>query len=361
VAEHTVKDLMKAKVSAVFILALIVLAGVIVAIYPRIPTPPSDPPHPAVEYSYSTPQPHRSEPQPTPPVEPAAPAVAPTAPLPPSTPSVAGSSRLDRLNQIREEFRTLAGGPVTNALQAARSIIDPTERETALLTLVTEWTHGELRPPQQRAGAIAALGLEAGLGLELAANPELALLWANEMTEGPGRRAIVREVAVRLVGSDPAAAFALNEQLPTEERRNFIGSLFAAWGSADTEAAMKWAGQMPDPAARDEALRAIRTTAPVGIGAALRVADGYPVINDLVPGAPAELSGQIRPGDRIVALAQGDNSFIDAHNVPLEKIVEMVRGAPNTILQIQVVSADAPPSSAPRTVAILRDQIKFKR
>jgi hypothetical protein len=39
----------------------------------------------------------------------------------------------------------------------------------------------------------------------------------------------------------------------------------------------------------------------------------------------------------------------------------MVRGAPNTILQLQVMAADAPPNSPPRTVAILRDQVKFKK
>jgi hypothetical protein len=353
---------MKTKLTAVFILAAIVLAAVIVAVYPRSQPLSVDLPQPEVKFS--APQPHPSEtiseavPEPPAPVAAEVPALA-SRPHPVA--AAASTNKLERLNQIREGFRTMAAGDPTNALHAAKLIADPTERETALLTLVTEWTHGELRSPFQRAEAIASFGLEAGLGLELAGNPELATLWANEMTQGPGRRALLRETALRMVGSDPAAAFALTEQLPPEERANFAGSLFAGWGSTDTDAAFKWAAQLPDPAARDAAVQAIRTTAPVGIGTALRMEDGYPVINELVPGAPAELSGQIRRGDRIVALAQGDNSFIDAHNLPLDKIVAMVRGAPNTILQLQVMAADAPPNSPPRTVAILRDQVKFKK
>jgi carboxyl-terminal processing protease len=89
--------------------------------------------------------------------------------------------------------------------------------------------------------------------------------------------------------------------------------------------------------------------------------DGYAVVNQLFPGTPAELSGQIHPGDRIVALAQGDNAFVDAHDLKLEKIVDMIRGAPNTTLQLQVLAGDAGPGSAPRTISILRNQVKFKR
>jgi len=91
-------------------------------------------------------------------------------------------------------------------------------------------------------------------------------------------------------------------------------------------------------------LAAIRTVAPVGIGAALAIKDGYPVINQLIPGTPAQLSGQLQPGDSdFVALAQGDNSFVDMHSVALSDVVNMVRGTPGTSIQLQVLPADAPP------------------
>src|SRR4029077_18507799 len=141
-----------------------------------------------------------------------------------------------------------AGGDKTNALRAAKLIKDETERETALLTLVTEWTQGELSPPRLRAQRIAALGLEAGLGIELGNHPELALLWANELTEGPGRAAVLQETARHVVGSDPNAAFALSQMIPHADRQNFSDALFANWAGKDTAAAIQWADQLADPA-----------------------------------------------------------------------------------------------------------------
>jgi hypothetical protein len=278
-----------------------------------------------------------------------------------SDPLAGVTNTLERLNRIRQSFVALAAGNPTNALRAAKDLTNGTERETALLALVTQWTQGHLSSPQERAYYISTYGIEAGLGIELANNPDLALLWANELTEGAGRAAVLRRTAASLVNSDPTAAFALGDQLPPEEQRNFLDAVFAGWGGSDTDAALKYADQIQDPAERDAAIAAIRTTAPVGIGAALSIQDGYAVINQLFPGTPAELSGQIHPGDRIVALAQGDNAFIDARGMPLKDIVDMVRGAPNTTLQLQLLASDAGPDAAPRTVSILRNQLKFRR
>ncbi len=284
-------------------------------------------------------------------------------PAVPSAPAElpSGTNKLERLNKIRETFVTLASGNPTNALRAAKQLKDDNERETALLALVTQWTQGHLSPAQDRAHYISSYGIEAGLGVELADNPELAVLWANELTEGAGRAAVLRRTAATLVGSDPSAAFALGDQLPAEEQRAFLDAVFAGWGASDTDAALKYADQLQDPAQHDAAINAIRTMAPVGIGAALSIQDGYAVVNQLIPGTPAELSGQIHPGDRIVALAQGDGAFVDARGVPLKDIVDMVRGAPNTTLQLQLLGADAGPDASPRVVTILRDQLRFKR
>ena len=274
---------------------------------------------------------------------------------------VPAAGRLERLTQIREQFRVLAAGAPKAAMDAAKQLTDETERETALLTLVTEWTHGYLRRPDERAQAIAQYGLEAGLGMELAKNPELAMLWANELTEGSNRAALLGQIANGMVRSDTAAAFGLSDSIAPEDRRQFFNSLYAGWATQDTAAALQSAEQLDDPALRDAVLQAIRGVAPVGIGAAVSMQAGYPVISDLVPDAPADVSGLLHKGDRIVALAQGDNSYVDVHNLSLQEIVQMIRGAPGTTLQLQLVSADAPAGATPHTVAIVRDQIKFKR
>jgi hypothetical protein len=280
--------------------------------------------------------------------------------LPAEEPVVA-TNKLERLMQIREAFHALAAGDPTVALRAAKQIADETQRETALLTLATEWTKGELSPPRQRARAIDLYGLEAGLGMELVGNPELAVLWANEVTDGPGRAALLQQTAAVMTDSDPASALALGEQLAQTDRQRFYEAVFAGWASKDTEAALQWAAQMPDPADQNAAIQAIRSVAPVGIGAALSMQDGYPVINQLLPGTPAETSGQIHPGDRILALAQGDSAFVGVQGVALQDVVQVIRGAPGTVLQLQVQAADAAPGSPPRIVSITRDQIKFKR
>jgi len=75
---------------------------------------------------------------------------------------------LDRLTQICETFRALAGGDKNQCSPRAKQIMDETERETALLTLVTEWTQGELSLPRLRAQRIANLGLERVLASNLA-------------------------------------------------------------------------------------------------------------------------------------------------------------------------------------------------
>jgi hypothetical protein len=271
------------------------------------------------------------------------------------------TNKLQRLANIREVFRGLAAGDPSVAIREAIKVTDGTERETALLALVTEWTAGDLKHPTERAHAIDLYGLEAGLGMELVKNPTLALLWANELTDGPGRSALVQQTAITMAASDPAAAFALSEQLPESERGKFFEAVFAGWAENDTGAALDWADQLADPNERDSAIQAIRSVAPVGIGTAIGIKDGYPVINQVLPGTPAETSGQIHSGDRILGLAQGDNSFVDVRGVPLKNVVDMIRGAPGSVLQLQVLSADAPPGSQPQIVSITRDQLKFKR
>jgi len=275
-------------------------------------------------------------------------------------PVVRATDKLERLNATREMFRTLALGDATAALRSARQITNEVERETALLTLVTEWTHGELSPPRERARAIAAYGLDAGVGMELAKNPQLALLWANEMSEPASRLVVLQHAANSMLGSDPTGAFAIGEQIREEDRPKFFAGLYADWAKKDTEAALRSAEQLSDLSQQAAAVDAIRSVAPVGIGAALGTQDGYPVILNVLPGTPAELSGQLHKGDRILALSQGGNPFVDTRNVALADIVQMVRGVSGSQLQLQVLPADAPPNSLPRTVSLVREQLKFR-
>src|SRR5256714_2238722 len=55
----------------------------------------------------------------------------------------------------------------------------------------------------------------------------------------------------------------------------------------------------------------------VGIGAMLRTEDGYAKIESLVPGGPAQTDGRVKVGDRITAVAQGNDEFNDVGDMPL--------------------------------------------
>ena len=283
----------------------------------------------------------------------------------PASPTATGSTTTNkaaRLADIRERFHALAAGRRLTAILAAREIKDDVEREAALMTLATEWTGGELRSPADRARDIAQYGLEAGIGRELVKDPPLALLWAEQLTgAGEAHDVLLRHIAAEMVGSDPAAAFAMMEQVGATNHAKLTGEIFEDWATRDTAASLQYAEQLPDPSQRDAALQAIRGVAPVGIGAALRMEDGYPVVNQVMTGTPADLSGQLHPGDRIIGIAQGDGRFVDAHGASQADTVQMIRGAPNTVLQLQVIPAGAAPDSPPQTIAILRDQIKYKK
>jgi carboxyl-terminal processing protease len=96
-----------------------------------------------------------------------------------------------------------------------------------------------------------------------------------------------------------------------------------------------------------------------GIGALLTTEDGYCMIKELMDG-PAKKSGQLKPNDKIIAVAQGDNEPVDVVDMKLNKIVELIRGAKGTLVRLTVIPVDAPDSSARKVVSLVRDEIKLE-
>lgn len=95
-----------------------------------------------------------------------------------------------------------------------------------------------------------------------------------------------------------------------------------------------------------------------GIGAQLVWEDGNTKIKDLIAGGPAALSKQLRPSDKIVAVAQGKEEPVDVVEMPLKKVVEMIRGKKGTEVRLTIVPAKNPDSK--KVVSLIRDEIKFK-
>ena len=97
-----------------------------------------------------------------------------------------------------------------------------------------------------------------------------------------------------------------------------------------------------------------------GIGAVLVSEEGYAKIRELIPGGPADLSGRIKIGDRISAVAQGDSGFVETVDMKLDKVVEMIRGKEDTKVLLRVIPANATDPSVRKVVEIIRKKVQLK-
>ncbi|MEY4445519.1 MAG: hypothetical protein RL444_632 [Verrucomicrobiota bacterium] len=94
----------------------------------------------------------------------------------------------------------------------------------------------------------------------------------------------------------------------------------------------------------------------VGIGATLSDEDGTCVVKDLLPGGPLDLSRQVKPGDKIIAVGQGeDGEMEDIVGMRLSKAISRIRGKQGSIVRLLVDQ----PGSGRKTVTLKRDQIKL--
>jgi carboxyl-terminal processing protease len=94
----------------------------------------------------------------------------------------------------------------------------------------------------------------------------------------------------------------------------------------------------------------------VGIGAQLRDIDGYCVIERLLPGGPAEMTGKLHPGDKIVAVAQGETEAVDVVGMKLRKIVQMIRGESGTEVRLTVIPAH---SAKRKVITLVREKVEL--
>ena len=97
----------------------------------------------------------------------------------------------------------------------------------------------------------------------------------------------------------------------------------------------------------------------VGIGASLEATEGSCKIRELIPGGPAARAGLLKPGDRIVAVAQAGKEPVDVTNVPLSRAVELIRGPKGSTVTLTVVPVGAADGSPPETTSLVRDEVKL--
>jgi carboxyl-terminal processing protease len=99
----------------------------------------------------------------------------------------------------------------------------------------------------------------------------------------------------------------------------------------------------------------------VGIGAVLSEKDDYTTIRELVPGGPAILSGQLKVGDRILGVAQGESGVMtDIVGWRLDDVVAQIRGAPDSVVRLDILPADAVPDGKHKLVSLVRKKISLE-
>lgn len=75
-----------------------------------------------------------------------------------------------------------------------------------------------------------------------------------------------------------------------------------------------------------------------GIGAQLMSEDGYTKLTSIVPGGAADKDGRLKPGDRIVAVGQGESGEMhDVVDMKLDDVVGMIRGTAGTVVRLGVM------------------------
>ena len=94
-----------------------------------------------------------------------------------------------------------------------------------------------------------------------------------------------------------------------------------------------------------------------GIGATLSSIGPYTVVVNVISGGPADKDGQLKEGDRIIAVAQDGKEPVDVVDLPLNLVVGQIRGAKNTVVHLTILPEG---SSTRQQISITRDEIKLK-
>lgn len=97
-----------------------------------------------------------------------------------------------------------------------------------------------------------------------------------------------------------------------------------------------------------------------GIGAVLQSSDDYTKVVRLVPAGPADKAGQLKPGDRIVAVAQDQKEFVDVLGWRIDEVVEKIRGPKGTTVRLQIIPATSKDENQTRVISIVRNTVKLE-
>ena len=94
-----------------------------------------------------------------------------------------------------------------------------------------------------------------------------------------------------------------------------------------------------------------------GIGAVLSSEDGYTKVVEVVQNGPADKEGTLRENDRIIGVAQDGGETVDVMDMPLSKVVTLLRGPEGTRVTITILPARKGSQAAPEKITITRGKV----
>lgn len=98
----------------------------------------------------------------------------------------------------------------------------------------------------------------------------------------------------------------------------------------------------------------------VGIGALLSSEEGYTKIVQVIPGGPADLDGRLKSEDRIIAVTQENEAPVDILDMPLVKVVSMIRGKENTKVTLTILPGSKGSSAVPVNITLTRAKVRLQ-
>lgn len=98
---------------------------------------------------------------------------------------------------------------------------------------------------------------------------------------------------------------------------------------------------------------------PSGVGLALAKNDGGIVVGQIVPGSPASAASAIKPGQRILHVAEAGQPDVNVTGLQLEQVVQLIRGVPGTPVKI-TLEADSDKGPTKHVVTLVREKLPVK-
>jgi len=95
-----------------------------------------------------------------------------------------------------------------------------------------------------------------------------------------------------------------------------------------------------------------------GIGVALSSRDGYPVVEQIIPGGATDRTDALEPNDKIIAVAQAGEPGVSVVDMALRDVVRLIRGRKGTTVRLTVLRQK--PETRRFNVTIVRDTIDLK-